>query len=70
MVYDTTYQPLGKRHLAFAGMLIAIILLCILTAAGQSGPIILGSELNTNGQVEYMCLGNGCDNYRDFHWVD
>tara|TARA_B100001778_G_scaffold329540_1_gene330694 strand:+ start:4467 stop:4637 length:171 start_codon:yes stop_codon:yes gene_type:complete len=26
-----------------------------------SGPVILGSELNTNGKVEYLCLGSSCD---------
>jgi hypothetical protein len=26
-----------------------------------SGPLVLGSELNTNGKVEYLCLGSACD---------
>ncbi|NCC22312.1 MAG: hypothetical protein EOM26_07600 [Alphaproteobacteria bacterium] len=30
-------------------------------AAFSSGPIILGTELNTNGLVEYLCLGVGCE---------
>ena len=29
--------------------------------SGYDGTFILGSELNTNGQIEYLCLGRGCD---------
>lgn len=27
-----------------------------------SGPIVVGTEMNTNGLVEYLCLGKGCEN--------
>lgn len=26
-----------------------------------AGPIVLGTERNTNGLVEYLCLGAGCE---------
>lgn len=34
----------------------------------SSGPIILGTEMNTNGLVEYLCLGSGCDDLHDMNW--
>lgn len=30
-----------------------------------AGPLVLGTELNTNGMVEYLCLGRGCDHLQD-----
>jgi hypothetical protein len=27
----------------------------------STGPIVLGTEMNTNGLVEYLCLGLGCE---------
>ena len=27
----------------------------------SAGPVVLGTELNTNGLVEYLCLGKGCE---------
>ncbi|MEC7703171.1 MAG: hypothetical protein VYC19_10490 [Pseudomonadota bacterium] len=32
--------------------------------------IVLGSELNANGTVEYMCLGSGCDVMNRMTWHD
>lgn len=34
----------------------------------NAGPLILGTEMNTNGQVEYLCVGNGCDHLHDMDW--
>lgn len=36
----------------------------------SAGPIVLGTEMNTNGMVEYLCIGQGCENFTDFHWFD
>lgn len=33
----------------------------VVTAFASAGPLVLGSELNTNGLVEYLCLGTDCD---------
>lgn len=45
----------------FAAALITFIIACVYISITSSGPIILGSEMNTNGQVEYLCLGRGCE---------
>ncbi len=58
------------KALLFGFLLIAIFCLSLSLACMSSGTIILGTELNTNGQVEYLCLGNGCENLNGFSWND
>lgn len=36
----------------------------------QIPAVVLGTELNANGSLEYLCLGNGCETLPDFHWAD
>lgn len=43
----------------FAAAIIIFTVACVYISITSSGPIILGSEMNTNGQVEYLCLGRG-----------
>lgn len=41
------------------------------TVYTQSGPLILGTEMNSNGQVEYMCIGRSCEDIgARFSWKD
>jgi FtsH-binding integral membrane protein len=56
-----------KALLFFVGI-VAFMLGSIFLAYASSGPIVLGTELNTNGMVEYLCLGNGCDHLQDMDW--
>lgn len=60
------------KAMMFSGCVFSVLFLCVLTVAMSSGPIVLGTELNTNGMVEYLCLGLGCDTsvITDFKWVD
>lgn len=46
----------------FTVCLIILCLGCFGTLLTESGPLVLGTELNANGQVEYLCLGWGCEN--------
>lgn len=52
----------------FTLCLVIFSLSCIATAFMESGPIILGTERNGNGTVEYLCLGTGCENLRPLDW--
>ena len=53
------------------GVVLGVIFLSALVIAFNStGPIIIGTEMNTNGMVEYMCLGNGCEEVLEFSWND
>lgn len=51
-------------------LLISAFALSLITATSSAGPVILGTEMNTNGQVEYMCLGQGCENFTNFQFSD
>jgi chemotaxis family two-component system response regulator Rcp1 len=55
---------------SFSLLLAAFLVTSIIFSFTSAGPIILGSEMNTDGMVEYMCLGNGCENMTDFSWSD
>lgn len=46
----------------FGIFLLTILVTAMITALTAVGPIVLGSELNTNGLVEYLCIGRGCEN--------
>lgn len=48
--------------LMFVLFIITVFSLSVFTAFASAGPLVLGSEMNTNGLVEYLCLGTGCDN--------
>ena len=48
--------------LMFVVFMLTVFGVSLFTAFASSGPLILGSEMNTNGQVEYLCLGADCDN--------
>ena len=62
----------SKRDVAHAYMfgaaLMAFLFLTIFMSVASSGPLVLGRELNTNGMVEYLCLGNGCENLNALDW--
>lgn len=51
-----------KKATIFALVMMSVVVMSILTAFNVSGPIVLGTEKNTNGHVEYLCLGSSCEN--------
>jgi hypothetical protein len=59
-------HPYGHVSEATKAVIFAVcvlsLLLVSLAMALTSGPIVLGTEMNTNGMVEYLCLGSGCEN--------
>jgi hypothetical protein len=34
----------------------------------SAGPVVLGTEMNANGTVEYLCLGRACEDYSAMRW--
>ena len=58
------------KALFFCLSLIAFMIGGIGISIGSSGPVVLGTEMNTNGQVEYLCLFGGCDQLTDMKWND
>lgn len=65
--YAFNRNELLKASLFFIGLVITLIA-CVTMAFASAPPIILGTEMNTNGIVEYLCLGNGCENLTDMDW--
>lgn len=51
----------------FAVFVVSLLLVSMVMAL-TSGPIIVGTEMNTNGLVEYLCLGSGCENLYPMNW--
>lgn len=70
MFYSLEHPRLSLRHVAFFFGLVALLAGSLIMAGLHSGPVILGSEMNDNGMVEYLCLGNGCDTLTDMRWSD
>lgn len=58
---DMLYTSQYGQAVCFFLFLLAFTLFCIVMAFASSGPIVVGTELNTNGVVEYLCLGKGCE---------
>lgn len=55
----------------FVALIILVLAYLCFTVFAHSGPIVLGSEMNSNGQVEYMCIGRSCENLgHSFTWKD
>lgn len=50
-----------QKALIFCLTMVGIVAFSALMAFSSSGPIILGTEMNTNGLVEYLCLGADCN---------
>lgn len=56
-----------QASLFFIALIVTLIIFMVVVIT-NSPPIIVGTEMNTNGLVEYLCLGNGCENLQDMDW--
>lgn len=70
MFYALQQPTIRLRHVAFCLSLVALFVGSLTMACLNTGPIILGTEMNDNGLVEYMCLGTGCEDFTAFRWDD
>lgn len=67
MLYTAT-QSQNIQAIAFAVFLGAYAAVMLVLAFASVDSVILGSELNANGEVEYLCLGRACEDYTNFKW--
>jgi len=51
-----------QKALLFGSVMVLMLCFCITTMLVSVEPFVLGTELNTNGQIEYLCLGRACEN--------
>lgn len=70
MINTIERREVNVYHIAFFLWLILFFVGSLIVAALNTGPMILGTEMNDNGLVEYLCLGNGCENFTTMHWSD
>lgn len=68
--YVRSYHRRSNETLkaALFGVFVMTFFVGTIVMALCSGPIVLGTEMNTNGLVEYLCLGTGCENLQDMDW--
>ena len=52
-----------SKAILFSLFLLSVLIVSIVTIFASAGPIVLGTELNTNGYVEYLCLGRACEGH-------
>ena len=45
-----------------------IVGVCLTVSVASADPFILRTEMNANGTVEYLCLGNACENLAAMDW--
>lgn len=62
------YTRTEVKAAVFGVALCALFFITVGLSIIMSGPIIMGSELNPNGTVEYLCLGSGCENLMQMNW--
>ncbi|MCS5596925.1 MAG: hypothetical protein VX740_05565 [Pseudomonadota bacterium] len=59
------------KAIIFAVSIVFVLAYFAFTIYTHSGPIVLGTEMNGNGQVEYMCIGRSCEDLgANFSWKD
>lgn len=58
------------KPILFGAVLLTLLCMSVYIMVANTGPIVLGTELNTNGHVEYLCLGSGCESYAKMSWSD
>lgn len=52
----------------FASMIARIVGVGLSVSMASADPFVLGTEMNANGTVEYLCLGNGCESLPPMGW--
>ena len=70
MIYSYRTPRLRIEHLLLGLFFIGLFILGIYGVYSSYGPVILGTEMNANGEIEYLCAGNGCEDFKDFQISD
>lgn len=65
---DSVDQTELLKAIGFGIVLLVFFGCAVLGAFWYSGPLVLGTEINTNGLVEYLCLGRGCEFGAPMDW--
>ena len=68
MQYYSSYQRDVIYAYLFGVSLLVLLLFFLATALLYSGPMVLGTEINGNGSIEYLCLGRDCEDLAVITW--
>lgn len=58
---SSRFMSTEKKAAFFGLFLLTVLCVSIVMAAANASPFVLGTEMNTDGTVEYLCLGLGCE---------
>jgi|TARA_R110002126_G_scaffold215287_1_gene361444 hypothetical protein len=56
------------KAVSFCGTLLLFALSAVVLSFSSIDRVILGTELNGNGTVEYLCLGTSCEGLTNMDW--
>lgn len=59
--HSSRYLSTDKKAALFGLFLISVLVISLTTAFSAAPTLVLGTERNTDGFIEYMCLGRGCE---------
>lgn len=59
--YSSRRMTTEKKAAFFGMFLLSVLFVSLITAYTTAPTLVLGTERNTNGMVEYLCLGRGCE---------
>lgn len=59
--YSSRHMSTEKKAAFFGMFLLTVLFVSLITAYTTAPVLVLGTERNTNGFVEYLCLGRGCE---------
>ena len=70
MSYYRLYKQNREQFKACLFFFCLVLFLLVSAAYGVSSieNVILGTELNGDGTIEYLCLGNSCEDYLKMNW--
>lgn len=60
--YSSRHMSTEKKAAFFGLFLVTFLALSLVTAFTSAPTLVLGTERNTDGFIEYMCLGRSCEN--------
>ena len=68
MGYRTHRARTEVKAMVFAVLLVSCLVLSIIMSMTSVQSLVLGTELNSDGTVEYLCLGTACENMTAMDW--
>lgn len=66
--YKTTGNREYKKAIRFFAFMSCVLFGLIILSLSSIDSVILGSELNGDGTVEYLCLGSSCEGLTKMDW--